>query len=81
MILYLMNNLCGLSVPDHIISMDHHIEVIQKRYRVSVNLLVVTGKMKRAFYQCSEFTAQLFSVLSTTYVVMYHAWSSFCYSY
>ena len=67
-LLYLMNNLCGSSVSDHIGSMDHdhHIEMIQKRARVSVNLLVVTGKMKRAFYPCSEFAAQLISVFSTT---------------
>ena len=67
-----MNNLCGSSVPDHNGSMDHHIEMIQKHCTVSVNLLVVTEK-KRAFYQCSEFTAQLFSVISTTYVMMYQA--------
>ena len=32
--LYLMYNLCGSSVSDHIGSMDHHIEIIQKRCRV-----------------------------------------------
>ena len=30
-LLYLMNNLCGSSVSDHIGSMDYHIEMIQKR--------------------------------------------------
>ena len=62
-LLYLMNNLYGSSVSDHIGSMDHHIEMIQKRARVSVNLLVVTGKMKRTFYPCSEFAAQLISYM------------------
>ena len=40
--------------------------MIQKRARVSVNLLAVTGKIKRAFYPCSEFAALLISVFSTT---------------
>ena len=31
MLLYLMNNLCGSSISDHIGSMDHHTEMIQKR--------------------------------------------------
>ena len=31
MLLYLMNNQCGLSVSDPKGSMDHHIEMIQKR--------------------------------------------------
>ena len=30
-LLYLMNNLCGSSVSNLIVSMDHHIEMIQKR--------------------------------------------------
>ena len=58
-----MNNLCGLSVSNHIGSMDHHIEIIQKHFRVCGNLLVATGKRKRSFYQCSEFAAHLFSVI------------------
>ena len=63
-ILYLMNNLWGLCVSDHIGSMDHHIELIQKRCRVCGNMLVPRGKRKRTFYQCYEFAAQLFSVFS-----------------
>ena len=42
-LLYLMNNLYGSSVSHHIGSMDHH----RDDARVSVNLLAVTGKIKK----------------------------------
>ena len=64
-LLYLMNNLYGSSVSDHIGSMDHQRDD-SKACKVSVNLLAVTGKIKKAFYPCSEFAALLISVFSTT---------------